>query len=136
MRCHGEVERLDGALASFAGAEAGLRLRLGQVLEVLGRGKHFELGFSSIAAYALERCDRSVRWVEAARCLARRLEALPELRRAVAFGSVSWSMGELLARVAQPGDEARWIEAAESRTVREMRGLVEARSMSALSGLY
>ena len=126
MRCHGEVERLDGALASFARAEAGLRLRLGQVLEVLGRGKHFELGFSSIAAYALERCDRSVRWVEAARCLARRLEPLPELRRAVAFGSVSWSMGELLARVAQPGDEARWIEAAESRTVREMRGLVEA----------
>jgi hypothetical protein len=136
MRWHGEVKRLDGALASFARAEAGLRLRLGQVLEVLGRGKHFELGFSSIAAYALERCDRSVRWVEAARCLARRLEALPELRRAVAFGSVSWSMGELLARVAQPGDEARWIEAAESRTVREMRGLVEARSMSALSGLY
>jgi hypothetical protein len=126
MRCHGEVERLDGALASFATAEAGLRLRLGQVLEVLGRGKHFELGFSSIAAYALERCDRSVRWVEAARCFARRLEALPELRRAVAFGRVSWSMGELLARVALPRDEARWIEAAESRTVRQMRGLVEA----------
>jgi hypothetical protein len=124
MRCHGEVERLDGALASFARAEAGLRLR--QVLEVLGRGKHFELGFSSIAAYALERCDRSVRWVEAARCLARRLEPLPELRRAVACGGVSWSMGELLARVALPRDEARWIEAAENRTVREMRALVEA----------
>jgi hypothetical protein len=126
MRCHGEVERLDEALASFARAEAGLRLRLGQVLEVLGRGKHFDLGFSSIAAYALERCDRSVRWVEAARCLARRLEPLPELRRAVACGGVSWSMGELLARVALPRDEARWIEAAESRTVREMRALVEA----------
>jgi hypothetical protein len=126
MRCHGEVERLDETLASLARAEAGLRLRLGQVLEVLGRGKHFELGFSSIAAYALERCDRSVRWVEAARCLARRLEALPELRRAVARGGVSWSMGELLARVAQPRDEAHWIESAQSRTVREMRGLVEA----------
>jgi hypothetical protein len=125
MRCHGkaglDVERLDAALASLARAEAGLRLRLGQVLEVLGRGKHFELGFSSVAAYALERCDRSVRWVEAARCLARRLESLPELRRALAFGSVSWSMGELLARVAQPCDEVRWIEEAKSRTVREMR---------------
>jgi hypothetical protein len=126
MRCHGEVERLDETLASLARAEAGLRLRLGQVLEVLGRGKHFELGFSSIASYALERCDRSVRWVEAARCLARRLEALPELRQAVARGGVSWSMGELLARVAQPRDEAHWIESAQSRTVREMRGLVEA----------
>src|SRR6188508_2456837 len=124
MRCHGEVERLDGRLAVFARAEAGLRLRLGQVLEVMGRCKHFELGFSSVAAYALERCDRSVRWVEGARCLARRLEPLPELRRAMAFGQVSWSMGELLARVAQPRDEACWIEAAESQTVREMRGRV------------
>ena len=105
-----------------------MRLRLGQVLEVLGRGKHFELGFSSVAAYVLERCDRSVRWVEAARCLARRLEGLPELRRAMAVGGahgrVAWSMGELLARVAQPQDEAGWIELAKSRTVRQMRMLV------------
>jgi hypothetical protein len=121
MHCQGAVERLDEGLASLARAEAGLRLRLGQVLEVLGRGKHFELGFSSVAAYALERCDRSVRWVEGARCLARRVEQLPELRRALAFGSVSWSMGELLARVAKPRDEVRWIEAAGNRTVREMR---------------
>jgi hypothetical protein len=121
MRCHGAVERLDAELASLARAEAGMRLRLGQVLEVLGRGQHFELGFSSVAAYALERCDRSARWVEGARCLARRLEPLPELRRALAFGSISWSMAELLARVAQPEDEASWMEAAQSRTVRQMR---------------
>jgi hypothetical protein len=124
MRCHGEVKRLDARLASLARAEAGMRLRLGQVLEVLGRGHHFELGFSSVAAYVLERCDRSVRWVEGARSVARRLEPLPELRRAMAFGSISWSMGELLARVAQPEDEAGWIEAAESRTVRQMRARV------------
>jgi HAMP domain-containing protein len=124
MRCHGEVERLDEGLASLARAEAGMRLRLGQVLEVLGRGQHFELGFSSVAAYALERCDRSVRWVEGARSLARRLEPLRELRRALAFGSISWSMAELLARVARPADEASWMEAAQSRTVRQMRGRV------------
>jgi|GEM_PF-297279 len=135
MRCIGEIERLDALLASFGPAETALRLRLGQVLELLcseGRGGHFELGFSSVAAYALERCDRSVRWVEGARCLARRLEQLPELRRAMTLGvmcggacwSVSWSMGELLARVAQPQDERRWIEAAQSRTVREMQGSV------------
>jgi hypothetical protein len=127
MRCQGEVERLDEALASFARAEAGLRLRLGQVLEVLGRGKHFELGFSSIAAYALERCDRE-RALGGGGALPR-AEARGAARAAPGGGfrkGVSWSMGELLGRVAQPRDEARWIEAAESRTVREMRGLVEA----------
>jgi hypothetical protein len=124
MRCEGAVEQLDLELASLSRGEAGLRARLGQVLEVLGRGAHFELGFSCLAAYALERCDRSVRWVEGARSVARKLEGLPELRRAIAIGSVSWSMGELLARVAQAEDEASWLEAAKSRTVRQMRALV------------
>ena len=41
-----------------------------------------------------------------------------------ACGRVSWSMGELLARVAQPQDEAGWIELAKNRTVRQMRVLV------------
>jgi hypothetical protein len=119
-----EVERLDGELASLARMESALRLRLGQVLEVLSRGGHFELGFSSMRVYALERCDRSARWAEAARCLARRVESLPQLRRGLAHGDVSWSMAELLARVAQPEDEARWLESAKSRTVRQMRLLV------------
>jgi hypothetical protein len=123
---HDVVDQLDAKLASLARAEAPLRLRLGQALEALGHGGHFELGFSSVAAYALERCDRSVRWAEAARCLARRVERLPALRRAIGHGKVSWSMGEILARVAQPEDEAGWIEAAESRTVRQMRPLVMA----------
>jgi hypothetical protein len=125
MRCPGEeVERLDAELASLARVESALRLRLGQVLEVLSRGGHFELGFSSVRAYALERCDRSARWAEAARCVARRVEPLPQLRRALALGELPWSMGELLARVAQSKDEGRWLELAKSRTVRQMRMLV------------
>src|SRR5215510_5468048 len=105
MLCVGDIERLDSTLASLAREDVALRLRLGQLLEVLGRGAVFDLGFSSLGAYALERCERSVRWVEAARCLARRLEALPELRRAMALGRVSWTMGEVLARVATAADE-------------------------------
>ena len=107
MRCVGDVERLDSELASLAQADAALRLRLGQVLELVGQGAVFELGFSSLGAYVVERCERSARWAEGARALARRLEALPELRREVAIGRVSWSMAEVLARVATPVDEAR-----------------------------
>lgn len=134
MRCVGVVEQLDVTLVSLARAETGLRLRLGQALEVLGRGGHFELGFSSVAAYVLERCGRSVRWVEAARCLARRLEELPALRRAMAFGTISWSMGEALARVARPDDERSWIEIAQSRTVRQVRVLVKQAMSNAEAG--
>jgi hypothetical protein len=124
MRCTGSIERLDRALASLAAEEAGLRLRLGQLPEIMGRGAVSELGFSSLGAYAVERCERSVRWAEGARCLARRLEELPALRGALAIGNVSWSMAELLARVAAPTDEVRWLELAGSRTVRRVRVLV------------
>ncbi|HWO12255.1 MAG TPA: hypothetical protein VNN80_22320, partial [Polyangiaceae bacterium] len=56
------------------------------------------------------------------------------MRRAIAAGSVSWSMGEVLARVATPGDEARWVELAASRTVRKVRGLVAAALEEARNG--
>lgn len=125
-----DSERLDSRLALLAREEAALRLRLGQALEVLREGGVFELGFSSLSAYVLERCDRSVRWAEAARCLARRAEGLPVLRRAIASGTVSWSMAELVARVAQAENEAQWLEVAEGRTVRQMRVLV-AKAMAA-----
>ncbi|MEO8181138.1 MAG: hypothetical protein ABI895_20055 [Deltaproteobacteria bacterium] len=126
MGCWGELERVDRELGLAAREDAALRLRLGQVLEVLGRsGGCFELGFSSLTAYALERCERSTRWVEAARCLARRLEALPRLRAAVAVGRISWSMGELLARVANEQDELEWLQLAQGRTLREVRLLCQ-----------
>ena len=84
-----ESERLDAALAARARGEAGLRLRLGQALEVMSRGAVFELGFSSPGAYAVERCERRVRWAEMTCSMARRLEQLPALRQAMAAGSVS-----------------------------------------------
>ena len=118
-------EHWDAELAGLARAGGALRLRLGQVLEVLSRQAYFfTLGFSSVAAYALERCERSSRWVEGARCLARRLEGLPTVRRALAYGELSWCAAELVARVAGPADEQRWLAAARTHTVRELRLLV------------
>jgi hypothetical protein len=119
------IEELDAQLVSLARVEAGVRLRLGQVLEVMQRKACcFELGFSSLGAYALERCERSARWVEVACCLARRLEVLPLLRSALASGGLSWSKVELLARVAQPENEAHWLEHARRHTLRELRSEV------------
>src|SRR5687768_14386938 len=120
----GKLSHLDAELALLARQEGALRLRLGQALELLSHGGCFELGFSSLAAYVLERCERSVRWAESARCLARRLEALPAVRAALASGSLSWSKGEILGGAATPGTESAWLEAAKGCTVRELRALV------------
>lgn len=119
-----DVERMDAELALLARDEAALRLRLGQVLQAASAGAYFELGFSSLGAYATERCELGRRWVEGAQCLARRLEALPGLRQSVAFGEVCWSRAELVARMARPDTERQWIDVARNRTVRELRALV------------
>lgn len=91
----------------------------------LSRAAVVELGSSSVGAYAVERRERSVRWAEVARCLARRVEALPELRRARASGKTSWTMAEVLAGVATAEDESRGWALAEGRTVRQARLLAE-----------
>jgi hypothetical protein len=112
---------------------AAWQLRLGQLLEALGRLELFcQLGFSSLAAYALERCERSARWVEAARCVARRLEQLPMLRRALATGRLSWSVAELVSGVASVDDEARWLALAQGCTVRELRQHVRGLRLEAI----
>jgi hypothetical protein len=120
------IEQLDAQLVRVAREDAGSRLRLGQVLEVMQRkASCLELGFSSLAAYALERCERSKRWAEVARCLARRLDVLPSLRVELATGRISWSKAELLARVARPESEMYWLELGRSHTLRELQGEVK-----------
>lgn len=124
--------RLDASLLALSREDAALRLRLGQALEVLQRVGHcFALGFSSCAAYALERCARGMRWVEAARCLARRLEGLRSLRRALVAGELGWSAAEIVSRVASCPDEAHWLDLARRHTVRELREIVRASAQRA-----
>jgi hypothetical protein len=120
-------ERCDRELAALARAQGALRLRLGQVLDAIYEQQHcFTLGFSSLSAYALERCEHSARWVEETKCLARRLETLPSLRQALAHGDLPWSAVELVARVATPETDHHWFRTAATHTVRQLRTLVRA----------
>ena len=128
------VEALDEELSRVARNAGSLRLGLGDGLERLARnGGHHELGFSSIEAYALERCERSARWVQTSRALARRLEELPGVRRALAAGRVSFCMAQVIARLATAGDENVWLAEARTRTVRQMRALVREREREQVS---
>jgi hypothetical protein len=119
------LEALDAELARRAGEAGRLRFEMGRGLDLLEQsGGDHALGFSSIEAYALERCERSASWTQKARGLARRLEGLPPLADALISGSLSWSMAAVLATVASPDDAEFWLAEAECRTVREMKALV------------
>jgi hypothetical protein len=59
------IEAMDAELARLSRGGAALRLWLGMGLERLARvGGHHELGYSSLEAYALDRCERATRWVQ------------------------------------------------------------------------
>jgi hypothetical protein len=119
------LEALDAELAKRAGEAGRLRFEMGRGLDRLERlGGDHVLGFSSIEAYALERCERSASWTQKARALARRLEALPAVAEALISGSLNWSMAAVLAALASPDDADFWLREAARRTVREMEVLV------------
>jgi hypothetical protein len=119
------LEALDAVLAKRAGEAGRLRFEMGRGLDQLERlGGDHALGFSSIEAYALERCERSASWTQKARGLAGRLEALPAVAEALISGSLNWSMAAVLAALASPDDVDFWLREAARRTVREMEVLV------------
>jgi hypothetical protein len=117
-----EVRRLDEELLRLSRGMAAVRLQVGAGLEALAlRGGHHELGFSSLEAYARERCERTGRWAADTRALARRLGKLPALRQALCRGQIGWSVAELVARHVTTDTELEWLERARSMTVRELR---------------
>jgi len=119
-RTVGDLNQLDAELHRLARGAGRLRLRIGQALHRLGEGIH-ELGFSSLGAYALERCNRGARWAAETRTLARRLCSLPQLTDALESGAIGWSMAELLARHATAQTEAALLQIARGKTVAAMR---------------
>jgi hypothetical protein len=121
------IEAIDAERTRLARSAGALRLALGMGLECLARrGAHHELGFSSVKAYARERCEYSARAAQEARSLARRLEQLPQTRGALLSGQLSWSHAVLIARIATAEDEAHWLALARDHTVRQMRGMIQA----------
>lgn len=113
---------LDRELARCARGSGALRLRIGDALVALrARSGHHELGFSSLAGYAVERCQQKGRWAAESCTVARRLAKLPRLRAALVSGKLSWSMVELVSRHATEQTEEELLASASSSTVRRMR---------------
>ena len=122
-----EALRLDAELVRLARGASALRLAVGGALEALGSSSgHHELGFSSLEAYARERCERTGRWALDSRALARKLESLPETKAALQTGAIGWSTAELLTRHVSAESERSWLEKARELAVRELRALLTA----------
>jgi hypothetical protein len=108
--CFESIEAMDSALARLGRTAGRLRYGLGAGLEALAQTSgHHELGFSSVEAHALERCERSTRWVQESRWVARRLAGLPAVRRALVTGELSFSVAQTVAKIARAEDEEEWL---------------------------
>ncbi|HEX6273260.1 MAG TPA: hypothetical protein VFZ53_09475 [Polyangiaceae bacterium] len=128
---YSEALRLDAELVRVARGASALRLAMGDALHALGTsGGHHELGFSSLDAYARERCERSGRWAADTRALSSKLQSLPATREALRIGAIGWSTAELLARHVTAESELAWLEKACEMTVRELRALLATESES------
>src|SRR5438093_1350793 len=124
LRLSARVEQADRELARLGRSESQLKLRLGELLDRLfERRGHHELGFSSFAAYVVERCQHSASWGRSARVFAKRLREreLHAIRDAVLAGRLGWSMAELLAQHATRANELELLSAASTSTVRAMQ---------------
>jgi hypothetical protein len=122
-----EEARLDAELRRMARGAGGTRLLLGEALETLRRASgHHALGFSSIEAYAKERCGLGAGVVRKLLAMVRHLQALPRLRAALAEGALGSSMVELLARHATPQNETFLVALARQATIAQMRAALRA----------
>jgi len=84
------------------------------------------LGFARPADYALERLGLSGRALLDLARVDSALRELPQLESALVAGSLSWTQARLIARVATPEDEARWLAFAQTRTARALATEVRA----------
>jgi hypothetical protein len=78
------------------------------------------LGYVRLRDWAVERLGLSARTLRDLARMDAALAELPGLERAFVAGELSWAKVRLLARVALPGDEARWLALARRLRVRAL----------------
>jgi len=118
-----EVETaLKASLAALQQAERNSVLWFG---EIVRRRLYRKLGCSSIQQYAQERLGFSLSKLRQFLRLTQALENLPQLRAAVADGDVPWTRARVVASVATANTESRWVDAARTRSRRDLEAAVK-----------
>jgi len=93
--------------------------------EIVRRRIYRNFGCSSIQQYAEERLGFSHSKLRQFLRLTRALADLPELRAAVAEGEVPWTRARVVASVATKKTESRWVDAARTRSRRDLEVAVK-----------
>ena len=127
-----DLDHHDNRIATLGRGLGALRLALGVGLLRLSTGDIQDFGFPTFESYVREALGRTGRWGADVRGLARRLRDLPHLRAALASGRLSLSVVELVARLAEPDDEAEWVgrvTTAPGMNVRQLRAELEERKL-------
>jgi hypothetical protein len=113
------------ALSRLARSRARLDWEEGtSLLDALRSGAHIHLGFGSFGEYVERLFGYSPRWTLERLRVAEALEDLPELAQSLRDGVMNWSALRELTRVATAENEHAWLEAARSRTLRQIEQLV------------
>ncbi len=116
---------LDRHLRRLGGVSGAMDRGLARRLHRMRSGRLYaRLGYARFVDYARERLEIGIRTAQEFAQLGAGLERLPLLDRALDEGRVRWSAAVQVARVAKAEDEASWVEAAKTLTVRKLRARV------------
>jgi len=126
-------ERARQMLVGFARTRAGLDLEEGKWLLAAARERvDRRLGYASFAEYVERLFGYAPRLTQEKLRVAEALEQLPELAAALEKAETCWSSVRELTRVAVPGTEKVWLDAARGRTVRDIERMVSGRVRGSL----
>src|SRR5215471_3291017 len=115
---HEELSRIAQAHARLDGEEAHW------LVVALRSEAHLALGFATFAEYIERLLGYKPRWTSERLRVAEALEALPQMRRALEGGALSWSAVRELTRVVVPDTEHRWLDLTQGRSLRQIEELV------------
>ena len=95
-----------------------------QFAEILKRRLYLQLGHPSIQAYAAAELGFTDNKIREFIRLARSLDELPGLKRALQDGEIDWTKARTVARVATPRNEGSWLALAKKGSNRELEDKV------------
>src|SRR5688572_8507035 len=125
----GDWKQAHAMLSRLARERAALDAEEGRwLLEALRTAAHVHLGFGSFLEYTERLFGYRPRTTQEKLRVAESLETLPRVARALEMGALSWCAVRELTRVAVPETELAWLDAARSKTLRELEALVASKA--------